>query len=97
MGDYPIISAEEAKKLLLNKNYITTVPNEFPGESYIAKTELVYRTGAHEKYFMPYYRFYVELPAAEREGGMKTYGAYYVPAVLGSYISNMPVWDGSFN
>lgn len=97
LGDYPIISAEEAKELLMNKNYITTVPYEMPGENYIAKTELIYRTGTHEKYYMPYYRFYVELPEAEREGGMKTYGAYYVPAVSGSYISNMPVWDGSFN
>ncbi len=28
---------------------------------------------------------------------LKTYGAYYVPAVSGEYISNMPAWDGSFN
>ena len=28
---------------------------------------------------------------------MKTYGAYYVPAVEQRYISNMPSWDGSFN
>ena len=46
---------------------------------------------------MPYYRFYVELPDMERENGLKTYGAYYVPAVKGEYISNMPVWEGTFN
>lgn len=97
LGDYPIISAGEAKELLLNKNYITTVPYEMPGENYIAKAELVYRTGRYEKYYMPYYRFYVELPKEEHESGMKTYGAYYVPAVSERYISNMPVWDGSFN
>lgn len=96
-GDYPVISSDEAKELLLAGNYITTVPYVMPGENYIAKTELVYRTGRYEKYYMPYYRFYVELPEEEREGGMKTYGAYYVPAISGSYISNMPVWDGSFN
>lgn len=45
---------------------------------------------------MPYYRFYVELPEEESDG-MKTYGAYYVPAVEEKYISNMPLWDGSFN
>ena len=28
---------------------------------------------------------------------MKTYGAYYVPAVESRYISNMPVYDGTFN
>jgi hypothetical protein len=64
---------------------------------YVAKVELVYRTGGTEQYFMPYYRFYVELPDMERENGLKTYGAYYVPAVEGEYISNMPVWDGRFN
>ena len=53
VADYPIISAEEAKELLLNGNYITTVPYEMPGENYIAKRELVYRTSKHEKYYMP--------------------------------------------
>jgi len=99
MGDYPIISVEKARELLVNGHYITSVPYELPGESYIAKAELIYRTGEMEEYFMPYYRFYVEIP--EQEGmageGMKTYGAYYVPAVESTYISNMPAWDGSFN
>ena len=95
--DYPIITADEAKELLENGNYITTVPEELPGLEYVAKVELVYRTGGTEQYFMPYYRFYVELPDMERENGLKTYGAYYVPAVEGEYISNMPVWDGMFN
>jgi hypothetical protein len=97
IGDYPIISSEQAKKLLLGGNYITTVPYEISGDEFIKKVELIYRTGEYEEYFMPYYRFYVELPEAERENGLKTYGAYYVPAVESSYISNMPVWDGSFN
>lgn len=45
---------------------------------------------------MPYYCFYVELPEEERDG-LKTYGAYYVPAVEKEYLTNMPLWDGSFN
>lgn len=97
LGDYPIISAKEAKKLLISGNYITSVPYALPGKEYVKKVELIYRTDAHDEYFMPYYRFYVELPEAEREGGMKTYGAYYVPAVKGEYITNTPVWNGSFN
>lgn len=96
MGDYPVITAEEAKKLLSNGNYITSVPYKLPGIDYVAKAELVYRTGAREEYFMPYYRFYVELPEEERDG-LKTYGIYYVPAVEKKYLSNMPLWDGSFN
>ena len=97
VGDYPIINREQARELLLNGSYLTTVPYEMPGSEYIKKVELIYRTGTHEQYFMPYYRFYVELPEEERENRLKTYGAYYVPAVDSSYISNMPTWDGSFN
>ena len=97
LGDYPIISAKEAKKLLLNGNYVTSVPYDLPGKEYIKKVELIYRTDVHDEYFIPYYRFYIELPEAERDGGMKTYGAYYVPAVREEYIENMPLWNGSFN
>lgn len=96
-GDYPIITPETARELLLNGNYITTVPYEIRGEEYVKKVELVYRTGRYEKCYMPYYRFYVELPEEERENGLKDYGAYYVPAVEGAYISDMPVWNGRFN
>lgn len=96
-GDYPIISTQEATDLLLNGNYITTVPCEMPGQEYIAGMELVYRSGKHEEYYMPYYRFYVELPEMEQEDGLKDYGAYYVPAVRQEYLTNMPVWNGDFN
>lgn len=61
------------------------------------KIDYVYRTSTTEKLFMPYYRFYVEFPDMKHENGLNDYGAYYVPAVEGRYIENMPVWDGSFN
>ncbi|MBQ9982696.1 MAG: hypothetical protein IJP18_09020 [Oscillospiraceae bacterium] len=96
-GDYPVISSNEARQLLIKGNFITTVPYEFSGEEFIEKTELIYRTDKNEKYFMPYYRFYVELPELKQEDGLKTYGIYYVPAVESTYISDMPVWDGSFS
>lgn len=96
VGDYPIISVDQARELLAGGSCLTTVPYEMPGLEYVKKVELVYRTGTHEQYYMPYYRFYVELPKEERENGLKTYGAYYVPAVEEAYISNMPTWDGSF-
>lgn len=98
IGDYPIISADKAKELLLQGKYVTSVAQwDMPGEEYIAKVELIYRNGSRNEVYIPYYRFYIELPGAERDGGMKTYGAYYVPAVEEKYISNMPLWDGSFN
>ena len=98
IGDYPIIETTKAKKLLLNGNYITTVPYTLTGNEKISKLELIYRNGGTEKFYMPYYRFYIELPNFNKtETGLKTYGAYYVPAVEERFISNMPVWDGSFN
>lgn len=98
IGDYPIISADKARELLLQGKYVTSVVQwDMPGEEYIDKVELVYRTSDRNEFYIPYYRFYIELPEAEREGGLKTYGAYYVPAVEEEYIENMPLWDGSFN
>lgn len=97
VGDYPIITADEAGELLSAGSYITTVPCEMPGMSYVKKVELIYRTSSWEQYFMPYYRFYVELPEEAQKIGLNTYGAYYVPAVESRYLTDMPVWDGGFN
>lgn len=87
-GDYPVISVDEAEKLLCRGKYISTVPYEMPGKEYIAGVELVYRTDPGLEYFMPYYRFLVELPEMALNG-MKDYGAYCVPAVEGDYLTGM--------
>lgn len=97
IGDYPIISPEEAKDMLLDGGYITTVPYEMPGKKYIAKAELIYRSGTGENIWMPYYRFLVELPEMAQENGLKNFGAYYVPAVEPEFITGLPLWNGSFN
>ncbi len=96
VGDYPIITSDEALELLLEEKYITTVPYEVQGKEYVSKVELIYRTGQYEEYFMPYYRFYVEVPEETKEDGLKTYGAYYVPAVKGEYLSDVETWNGNF-
>lgn len=97
IGDYPIISPEEAKDMLLDGGYLTTVPYEMPGKKYIAKAELIYRSGIGENIWMPYYRFFVELPEMAQENGLKNFGAYYVPAIEAKYITGLPLWNGSFN
>lgn len=96
VGEYPIISEREARDLLVKGNYVSSVPEVFPGRKYIRRVELVYRTGYDEEFFMPYYRILVEVPALKYEG-MNTYGAYYVPAVRSEYLSGLPTYDGSFN
>lgn len=99
MGNYPIITVEEAKELLLAGNYASSVPYDLPKAEEIAGVELVYRTGSHEAVWLPYYRFLVDLPEEYRPADktLRDYGAYYVPAVDGRYITNMPTYDGSFN
>lgn len=97
VGDYPIITPQEAKELLTQGKYITNVPCELPGAQYVKDVELLYLSGRREQYFMPYYRFLVELPEEARENGLNTYGAYYVPAVEEEYLTGLPVWDGGFN
>ena len=73
-----------------------------PGEKYIAKTELVYRSGLRAETILPYYRFYIELQDTDgwkmtQDNGLKTYGAYYVPAIRDEYISNLSAYHGEFN
>lgn len=97
VGDYPILTVKEAQELLCAGNYTTTVPEAFPGEEHIAKVELIYRNSHYDRYLMPWYRFYVEVPDMALDNGLKTFGAYYVPAVSGEFLTGMPVWEGQFN
>ena len=93
LGNYPIVTAKEARARLAGGNYQTTLPVPFPGEENIGKVELIYRTGSLCEILMPYYRFYVEIETDSEEAkknGLKTYGAYYVPAITDEYIANMP-------
>lgn len=96
VGDYPILSVEEATQQLLQGNCISSVPSDAVPSNEPAKVELIYRTGEREAYFLPYYRFYLELPSMEEGDGLKTYGAFYVPAVRPEYLEDVPLWDGSF-
>ena len=87
VGDYPILSPEEAEGELLRGCYLTDVPYEIQDESFVKKVELIYRSWEFGEHIMPFYRFYVELPE-EAHDGLNTYGAYYVPAVDSAYLTN---------
>lgn len=98
LGDYPIISPEEAQELLLDGKYISTVfedmlkGGELSAED-VKKVDLIYITGFVE-YYQPYYRFYVEM---EDLNGMNNYGIFYVPAVCGEFLIDFSLWDGTIN
>jgi hypothetical protein len=106
IGEYPVITAEQAKELLFSYQYIGNEKNS-PIEENIVKCELVYpdsaqtapvslggymrNYGQSDTILMPYYRFWVEQPGHSiNEQGYKFYLAYYVPAVPFSFISHTP-------
>lgn len=98
IGNYPIISVEEAKKLLVEGHYATSYDASYvPKEEYIRGVELMYRLYGREEYHMPYYRFWIEVPVEKQENGLNCYVAYYVPAIESQYITNMSTYGGEFN
>lgn len=86
LGEYEIISVEEAAKRLGTGQFDTTYhESDFPGVEYIRDVELMYYMSFIDDY-KPYYRFWVEVPAEKQENGLNTYVAYYVPAVEMAYL-----------
>lgn len=96
LGNYPLISLEEAAELVLNGGELPGTLNTLRAED-ISGVALVYHVGMYDEYYMPYYCF----AFAERESGetlpegFTGYVLYYVPAVSGEYLS--PSWDGGGN
>ncbi|MCM1055486.1 MAG: hypothetical protein NC394_08195 [Bacteroides sp.] len=98
IGDYPVMTAEEAKELLLDGKYLIPFSKDYvkdggPTEEDIEKVELVYRV-SESKYLVPCYCFYARIngpvPILERYGGLKEYGEFYVPAIRTEYIAGDP-------
>ena len=91
LGNYPINSLEEATDLLEQGKYVTSIGIDFPGVQAVKKAELVYYVSSFAEYFMPYYKFYVEIEQdgtiSEELPGIKSYGAFYVPAIKDKYIA----------
>lgn len=91
IADYPIISAEEAKKLLWEGGYLSSAPYDITGGEEIGRIELMYRSGIGYEYVLPFYRILVKLPEEYNDDkGRSDYGGYYVPAVEGEYLVGVP-------
>lgn len=98
IGEYPVISLEKAREMLLQGKYLKRFPDSFFKNSQlkeedVKKAELIYSPvwgGDWDQYLKPYYCFYVELePLSYLEGsGLKTYGEVYVPAIEPEYIKS---------
>lgn len=102
IADYPIITEKDAEKLLRNGNYLSTINSTMytlKEDDEIGLIELTYLSGRGYECIMPFYLFYVRLPEEEfgHEEGDDIYGLFYVPAVRGEYLENMPAPAISFN
>lgn len=102
IADYPIITEKDAEKLLRNGNYLSTINSTMytlKEDDEIGLARLTYLSGTGYECIMPFYLFYVRLPGEEfgNEEGDDLYGLFYVPAVRGEYLENMPAPAISFN
>lgn len=87
VGDYPIISKDEAIAKLLAGEYLANIPDDKQiTEDDIAKVEFAYFQSPSTKYFQPVYIFYVELEEHTLENGLIVHGKYFVPAVEEQYL-----------
>ncbi len=84
-ADLPVISVSDAEELLINGQFSTDSGDPFPGKEYIRKVELVYQNSVFDDYFIPCYRFYVDIPNVElteqSDQNIMIYSTYYVLAV----------------
>ncbi|MCL1999665.1 MAG: hypothetical protein FWG65_12975 [Turicibacter sp.] len=87
-GDFPIISADEARAALLAGVRASSIHEDYwPGDEYgaAAAVELVYLRGQYYEFFRPYYLFYVEMPPYVtgwgEMGGRTAFGYWFVPAI----------------
>ncbi len=99
MGFYPVITAQEARSMLLEDYEKKDKSDVFPeqlSEENIAYVELVYRETngtlygetAGAGYYLPYYQFMIRLDDAQ-EGALHRYGILYIPAVAPEYIEGV--------
>lgn len=106
LGEYPTISLDEAKSLLLKGQYYSIVPLDEPiKESEIAGAVVGYKTQCYDEVFLPFYAFYVDITDREEAAtpqrtldlGLKDYSTYLVPAIEPKYLDEFPEIVVHFN
>ena len=88
LGDYPLLTVEEAAEQLKSGNFYCSDPRSedvYPdGYSAVA---LQYSFGQHSQYFCPYYIFYVKIPYEPKDrDNTEYYSVFLVPAVRPEYL-----------
>lgn len=86
VGAYPLVTVDQARQRLAAGQHLSAW-EPFPGEDRVKRVDLQYLARQTDRYFMPYYVFWVECDDGEQ--GV-CYRPYYVPAVADAYIAGMP-------
>ena len=99
LGDYPIITWQEAQKKLLKGEYVSSAAESMVtggklSEDAIADVDLIYYTNGNPELYLPYYRFFVKYDSADSPN--KSYAYFYVCAVSDKYLANYEKLDGSY-
>jgi hypothetical protein len=99
LGDYPLISPDDARDKLEKGEYICQydpageaekiVPDDIKG------VYLEYLYTVTEEYYLPYYVFYVD--DGEWDFGLHSYVQYFIPAIPDEYLEGITVYDGHIN
>ncbi len=92
LGDYPVISTDQARAMLLSGKYYSDCPDA-PVKDRIAGVELSYKKGEDHDMFVPFYRFLVDVESEHTPEGLKAYASYFVPAIPEEYYSSKPDWS----
>ena len=93
LGNYPLISKEEAVDKVLRKEYLSVIDYDRDiDKSDIMSIELVYYAGPTNKIILPIYKVYLNLKDtvhdySSEDNGLEHYGLFYVPAIKGQYLN----------
>ncbi|HWQ79284.1 MAG TPA: hypothetical protein VN381_10730 [Anaerovoracaceae bacterium] len=106
LGEYPTISYDEARNLLLNGQWYSSMPLNDPIlPDQIKGAAIGYKTQVYDEVFMPFYIFYVDItereepamPERSKKLGLKNYASYIVPAIEEEYLKQFPEIIVHFN
>lgn len=99
-GNYPIITWQQAQKKLLKGEYINSLDESqviggILTEKSIADVDLIYYTVGNQKFYIPYYRFYIKFYSADSDN--HRYAYVYVCAIKDKYIQGYEKSGWSFH
>ena len=99
-GNYPIITWQQAQKKLLKGEYVNSldesqvIGGKLTKES-IADVDLIYYTVGNQKFYIPYYRFFIKFYSADSDN--QRYAYVYVCAIKDKYIQGYEKSGWSFH